>query len=396
MNLACLATLCLAAPALAGPDQRQVIRVTSLHSAGPGTLREALAAKGPRLIVFEVGGVIDLGREGLTIDEPHVILAGQTAPPPGVTLICGGITIRTHDVRITHLRVRPGDAGQPKKSGWSPDGISTYGADAHDIVIDHCSLTWAEDENLSASGPRHDGRAGTSHDVTFSNCIIAEGLNDSSNEKGPHSKGSLIHDHCTNVAIVGNLYAHNADRNPYFKADTTGVIVNNVIYNPGYAAVLLNFVEKEYRGANEQPRNAAVAVVGNVYIPGHDTRPGLAMLSGRGDAFVEDNLVLGHAFPSVDESIHRLDAKPWWPADLKPLPARDALEHVLTHAGAWPKARDEIDRRIEQSVRDRTGRIIDSQEQVGGYPQAEPTRRTLTVPPDHLDEWIATFTARAE
>jgi hypothetical protein len=406
-SLAVLATLCAsalaAAPANSPPPPPppaspppKVIRVTRLDSAGPGTLREALSAKEPRLIVFEVGGVIDLARDGLVIDEPHVTIAGQTAPPPGVTLIRGGITIRTHDVRITHLRVRPGDAGQPKKSGWSPDGISTYGPDAHHVVIDHCSLTWAEDENLSASGPRHDGRAGTSHDVTFSNCIIAEGLNDSSNEKGPHSKGSLIHDHCCNISIVANLYANNADRNPYFKADTTGVVVNNVIYNPGYAAVLLNYVEKEYRGTNEQPHNAMVAVVGNVYIPGRDTRRGLAMLGGRGDAFVEDNLVLGHAFPAVDESINTLEARRWWPADLKPLPARDVLAHVLAHAGAWPKDRDEIDRRIVQSVRDRTGRIIDSQDEVGGYPHVEPTHRPLTVPPDHFDEWLATFAARAE
>lgn len=395
-SFAVLASLWASAWASAAePAATNVVRVTSLDSAGPGTLREALAARGPRLIVFEVGGVIDLAREGLVIDEPNVTVAGQTAPPPGVTLIRGGILIRAHDVRVTHLRVRPGDAGQPKKSGWSPDGISTFGPEAHHVVIDHCSLTWAEDENLSASGPRHDGRAGTSHDVTFSNCIIAEGLNDSSNEKGPHSKGSLIHDHCANIAIVGNLYAHNADRNPYFKADATGVVVNNVIYNPGYAAALVNYVEKEYRDTAERPLHAKVSVVGNVYIPGRDTRRGLAMLGGRGDAFLEDNLVLGHAFPTVDESVNVLAAKPWWPADLKARPARDVLEYVLAHAGAWPRDRDEIDRRIVQSVRDRTGRVIDSQDQVGGYPKPEATRRPLTVPAD-VDRWLVTFTQQAQ
>ena len=106
-------------------------------------------------------------------------------------------------------------------------------ADAYNILIDHCSISWAVDENLSASGPNTEGPDATSRRIAFVNCIIAECLNDASHSKGPHSMGSLIHDFCREIAIIGNLYAHNANRNPYFKAFTTGVIVNNLIYNPG-------------------------------------------------------------------------------------------------------------------------------------------------------------------
>ena len=132
----------------------QVIRVTNLDREGKGSLRAALDTEGPRLIVFDVGGVIDLERGQLQIGNPFVTVAGQTAPDPGITIIKGGISIAAHDIRIEHISVRPGDAGQPKKSGWEPDGIATSGGQAFNVVIDHCSVTWAVDENISVSGPR--------------------------------------------------------------------------------------------------------------------------------------------------------------------------------------------------------------------------------------------------
>src|SRR5688572_23149894 len=74
-------------------DQAQLPSVTSLTSKGKGTLRAALAERGPRLIVFEVGGVIDLEMKSLQSEEPQVYIAGQTAPGPGITLIRGGMSI---------------------------------------------------------------------------------------------------------------------------------------------------------------------------------------------------------------------------------------------------------------------------------------------------------------
>jgi len=169
-------------------------------------------------------------------------VAGQTAPSPGITIIKGGIGIQTNDVILQHLRARPGEAGAAKKSGWEVDAIATSGG-AHDVVIDHCSTSWATDENLSASGERFSGatveewRKGTSHRVTISHCVIAEGLDHSTHGKGAHSKGSLIHDNATDIAVIANLYASNGQRNPYFKGGARGVVVNNLIDNPGSAAI---------------------------------------------------------------------------------------------------------------------------------------------------------------
>ncbi len=377
----------------------KILRVTTLKAQGPGSLRHALEAKGPRIVVFEVGGVIDLGKKSINVTKPFLTVAGQTAPSPGITVIRGAIYLHTHDLVIRHIRVRPGDAGEPKRSGWSPDGISTSGGACHDIVIDHCSLTWAVDENLTASGPRDQGPAATSHRITFSHCIIAEGLDDSSHEKGPHSKGTLIHDNCRDIAVIGNLYAHNVARNPYFKAFTTGVVVNNVIYNPGRVGVQVDYVEGEWRRSNIRPEPCRISVVGNVMFHGVDTRPKIALVQGRGDVYLKDSLCFhrdGEPAPLRAGRVKRLDKPPVWPKGLEPVPAREVVAYVCKHVGARPKDRDVIDRRIIRQLRERKGRIIDSQDDVGGYPKHAMTRRKLDVPEKNVDAWLAKMAQEVE
>ena len=187
-------------------DQAKVFRVTNLNAKGEGSLAEALSAEGPRIVVFEVGGVIDLERKKLHIKNPEIVVAGQTAPKPGITIIRGSLTILASQTVVQHLRIRPGDAGQAKRSGWSPDGVTTDGTPTQ-VWIDHCSATWAIDEQISATSSTEAG-AGAASRVTIRNCIIAEGLNDSSHPKGPHSKGTLVFGGIREVAIVGNLFAN--------------------------------------------------------------------------------------------------------------------------------------------------------------------------------------------
>ena len=93
-----------------------ILKVTNLNASGEGSLKAALDYNAKRIIVFEVGGIIDLNMERLNIDNPNVTIAGHTAPPPGITLIKGGIFITTHNVIIKHIAVRPGDANEPKQS----------------------------------------------------------------------------------------------------------------------------------------------------------------------------------------------------------------------------------------------------------------------------------------
>jgi hypothetical protein len=369
-----------------GGDGGTVIRVTTLAGSGPGSFREALAAKRPRTVVFDVAGVIDLGRHGLKVTEPFLTIAGETAPSPGVTLIKGGLAIETHDVIVRHLRVRAGRDGAPSRSGWEVDGITCW--KAHDVIVDHCSISWATDENLSASGPRFSGgedpkgwREGTSHRITFSNNIVAEGLSNASHVKGEHSKGSLIHDNATQVLIVGNLYAHNRERNQLFKGAVEAVSVNNLVYDPGTRAMHYALNASEW--VDHAWRTGRLALVGNVVKGGASTDPKLPFLivEGQGDLdlHARDNLATyadGGEMPPVRvlptaplPKVRLLDGPPLWPEGLQAIDARRVEGKVLVNAGARPWDRDAVDRRIVQEVRKGTGRVIDDENEVGGYPR---------------------------
>lgn len=374
----------------------RVIKVTNLEASGEGSLAWALAQPGPRIVVFEVGGVIDLGGGTIAIDHPFVTLAGQTAPSPGITLIRGGLVIRTHDVRIEHLRVRPGTDDRAPRSDWDTDGIGITRGQARNIHINHCSVSWAVDENMSASGERTRGPAFTSGRITFSNSIIAEALDYASHKKGKHSKGLLVHDYVQEVAVVGNLFAHNDRRNPYFKAHASGVVVNNLMYNLGNAAVQLGYIADEWQGGDRSPANPQVAVVGNHLIYGRDSYSDLPLVAYQGDAFLADNRVDnldGGPMPQVQGDIRLLEVPPLWSETLDPWPVAEVKERVLARAGARPWDRDAIDRRIVDSVRRGSGRIIDSQDEVGGYPNYPSAHRPLQVPGNTADipAWLASF-----
>jgi len=356
-----------------------ILRVTNLERDGAGSLRAAVEAKGPRFILFEVSGVIDLGGQEVAIREPFVTLAGQTAPAPGITLIGGRITVATHDVWLQHIRVRAGD-----KYGGEPDCLSVGDyqgrAEVFNVVVDHCTFTWSVDECASISGSEP-----FPHDITFSSCIIAQALSHATHSKGEHSKGTLIHNNSKRVALIGNLYAHNFRRNPYVKEGTTTFIANNVIYNPGELGLHLSRF-----GGSE----VASSVIGNVFLKGPNTPPGLSLISSMGggiSVYAADNLALdekNQEYPILTRG-GTGEVRKWnagcrlvkEPAvtlpEFAPKPAAEVVEHVLATAGAFPGMRDALDAKLVDEVRKREGRIIDSPKEVGGYPEVPKTERKL-------------------
>ncbi|RYD64473.1 MAG: pectate lyase [Sphingomonadales bacterium] len=389
-------------PAAETPGGRggRIIRVTNLDADGPGSFKAAVEAKGPRIVVFEVGGVIDLHRTTLTITEPYLTIAGQTAPSPGITLIKTGIDLKTHDVIIRHIRVRTGADNQPKRSGWEADAFSTVAA--KNVVIDHNTFTWAIDENMSASGPRFDGanvaewREHTSRNVTFSNNLAAEGLADSSHPKGEHSKGSLIHDNTTGIVFYRNIWAHNVERHPLVKGGAQVLMVNNLIYNPGHRAVHYNLMALEW---GDHPYvTGEITAIGNVMRGGNDTDENLPflMLGGDGDLayYGKDNLAVdrhGNKLPPFGrygETRAKLITakKPLASiAGMTVLPSLDVETSVLGTAGARPWDRDAEDIRVLFFVAEGRGDIIDDEKDVSAYPDYKPTKARFVEEDWNLD-----------
>jgi len=384
----------------------RIIRVTTLAADGPGSLRAAIKAKGPRIVVFEVAGVIDLGRDSIDINNPFLTIAGQTAPAPGITIIKGGIDIKTHDVKLQHIRVLTGADGQPKRSGWEADALSTVRAAR--VVIENCTFLWGIDENMSASGPRFTGttveewRAGTSRDIVFRLNLAAEGLADSSHPKGEHSKGSLVHDNATGIVFDRNIWAHNVERSPLVKGGAQVLMINNLIYNPQRRAVHYNLMDLEWAG---QPRvTGEITAVGNVMRGGNDTDPGLPflMLGGVGDLafYGRDNVAidrLGNPLPLFGR-YGKTEAKlieaqaPLASLDgYRILPADEVETTVLATAGARPWDRGSEELRVLFFIAEGRGEVIDDESEVGGYPVIAPT----AAPFVEADWDLATMTPKS-
>ncbi len=315
-----------------GGIEGKILRVTTLAATGPGSLAEALATDGPRLVVFEVGGVIDLEGRMLSVKHPYLTVAGQTAPDPGITLIRGGLVIETHDVIVQHLAVRPGDGGP------ADDAIGVRRG--HHVRIEHCSTTWAIDENLSTSGPADvDDPSLTAHDITIRHCLIAEGLSHATHPKGEHSKGTLVHDGVRNVVIEGCVYAHNRERNPRIKGGASATVRENVMYNWSSACVGVGV-----RGNKKMLTPAEVTLVGNVAIAGPDTKTKLFVKSvdPGGRVVFGDNLLFGGVKLADDGVVRASGAPPKGAPEARTTP-KIAAERALRSAGARPARRDPID-----------------------------------------------------
>ncbi|NJL55652.1 hypothetical protein HC928_10960, partial [bacterium] len=193
----------------------RVIYVTNLNDDGPGSLRDAAEANGPRIVMFRTSGTIRL-RDVIRIKNPFIYIAGQTAPGDGIAIEGGGFSIQTHDVLIRYLRIRPGDA----RNGASPqsrDAVAVAEEGIYNVVLDHNSFSWGVDENASIWFPVRN--------VTYSYNIIAEGLMYSIHPAGKQGYGMLLGHHATNISIHNNLFAHNNERNPIIQGGTeSGVI----------------------------------------------------------------------------------------------------------------------------------------------------------------------------
>lgn len=337
--------------------------MTTLADAGPGSLREAVEAEGPRIVRFKVAGTIRLASD-LVIRNPRITIDGRGGPGQGIAIADHGLDVKADDVVIRYIRSRLGNRG-----GGQGDAITV--SQGHRIILDHVSASWSVDETLSVSA-RYADTPGV-HDVTVQWSIISESLRKAGHAKGEHGYGSLIRGgRGSRFSFHHNVWAFHVQRMPRpgnyepSASDPEGALIefrSNVFYDWGGTASGYNA---------DKDSVARYAFVDNCYLTGPDTR-------GR-HIFREENphaqsWFAGNTLDGVmPKDQHDLVTGLWNPLPAPPAmpavgadPAPRGCERALAEAGA-SAPRDSVDQRVIAAIRSRTGRIIDTQEEVGGWP----------------------------
>jgi hypothetical protein len=401
-----------------------VYRVTNLNASGAGSLKACIDGTTARVCIFEVAGYIRI-TEDLLIRNSKITIAGQTAPSPGITIRGGALRIQASDVLVQHIRVRAGD----DLNGPDPenrDSLKLEGTDAKpvkNVVIDHCTFSWALDELASVWGP-HDN-------ITFSNNIFSEPLNDSMHPTKdgsalePHGYGVLLGSSAYGgrVTMVGNLLAHIVARNPLSRAREL-VFVNNMVYDRSQ-------LDLDLQSMNSRVTKSSID--GNVFLRGpsysYESRPiyirtnGTYRLYSGSRVYVHDTYAPGFGTSLSAQVVLTggdvlgtllTSTKPVWNTGLTTRSTADnaVYNRILTYSGARPGNRDNTDKRIVASVKNRTGQIINCvsangssrcQKNAGGWPTLTPTTRRLTLPSNpssvasngytNLENWLHTLDA---
>lgn len=388
-----------------------VYEVTNLNDSGTGSLRAAVEKKGPRTVVFRVSGTITL-ESTLRISNPYITIAGQTAPGDGICIRKYPLSIDASEVIIRYIRVRLGD-----ESGVDADAVSSrYNKN---IIIDHVSASWSVDETMSIYHCEN---------VTVQWCLISESMYQSNHVKGAHGFGGIWGSNYS--TYHHNLLAHHVSRNPRFASGSGYTDYrNNVVYNWGYNSTYGG--EKQQKG-NEKFNFSVINMVANYYKPGPSTIPGemthrIASPSSRNKAkdfgkwYLANNVVHGNKAvtnnnweggiqPQHGNSYitgFKLD-QPFESMPIHQQTAEEAYASVLDHVGATLPKRDIIDARIvdetrggyatyegstyeqDKKVSDPSKKcgIIDSQTDVGGWPELKSTTAPTDTDHDGMpDAW---------
>lgn len=389
-----------------------IIRVTNLNDSGTGSLRAALEARGPRIVVFEVSGTISLSYD-ITITNPYLTVAGQTAPNPGITVRYHPINVDTHDVVFQHIRMRMGDSKYSNNSGSNVFRIRTG---AYNVVLDHMSLSWGMGSILAVSSNDWQG-------VSILDSVIAYNLRIAPSETGMAALNA--YSWIGEVTYARNLFVHNSNRSPWIGAGTRASVFNNVVYGSGnsggdpttqFGFLQLMVANYTWEGMSNQYWNAELVAQNNRFIGSYNTGSGLlagthsatrsvdvvldgypASLNSR--MYLSGNIgprmTLDNQWGGVDflydgnRAMIEYPSVPSWHASFAydMLSPTEVVPSVLRSAGARPNDRDFVDQMavshttagLAQDVAN-MGSRISSQNDMGGWPTLAVNYRPLSVP----------------
>ena len=365
----------------------RVVVVTNLNDRGPGSFREACEAGGPRIVVFNVAGIIKLA-ERLIIRAPYITIDGSRAPGDGVCIAGDTVEIETHDVVIRHMRFRRG-------STWVGDRNDSLGGNPiGNIMIDHVSASWGLDENLSMYRHMYQPPDGSKElklptvNITIQYSIFSEAL-DTYN----HAFGSTLGGY--NATFHHNLWACNTGRNPSVGMIYDFTFVNNVLFNwrhrtidggdhRSFYTIVNNYLKPgpitdrnkpiSYRFLKPEARRSKEfnTDFGRAYVAGNVAEGNERVTKDNWGGGVQVDEDEGYDPKSILPNLR--SAHPYPHAYLEIQPAEKAYEYVLASAGATLPKRDAVDLRVVEMVR--TGKvsypkgrgIIKDVADVGGYP----------------------------
>ncbi len=319
----------------------KVLHVTNLNSGGSGSFREALLSTGPRTIVFDVSGNIDLQGSDIYLDGhsyDNVTVAGQTSPLGGITFTNGTIYFDAVDnVIVRYIRGRPAQA----TSGEVSQGDAFIFRGCDDIILDHMSISFGGDQasTLSPNTVNISQKRQTLQRSLIADSytgIIMGGVN---------NNYSAVED----ISFLNNLMADITHRTPNMSGDGYFESINNVIYNWSWrlmnlngGAVKLNHIANYHKRGRATEEMSIAENANKMQLVNSATRPLVytrgnyysGLLSGD---FSEDNRIIWTNFsgstpmaPSyfTDNQFPLLGA----PMNVKTAP--DAYTDVLGNVGA--------------------------------------------------------------
>ena len=328
-----------------------VIKVTTLDATGPGSLQEALDTAGPRIVVFDVSGVIEA--DVITIPHGDLTIAGESAPGAGITIagqLQAAYQFGTDNIILRHIRVRLTDF-----AGSGEQGDALQMSRCANVLLDHVSVSFGIDETVDLYEAQN---------VTVQWSTI-ESAATMGHPEGMHNYGLINGPDGGRISVHHNLFAHNQNRNPAL-ATGPAEVRNNVVYNVRHAFV------------HHNPAAGPFSIVGNYFKAGGDDDlfPFFFDDENGGAAadlayFLEANYIedpgvfegnvddpwqkMVHPsfeFLGLDET-YRADTDFDFGHTVTTTPPLDAYDEVLACAGAFP--RDAVTLRSVQDTMDGTG-----------------------------------------
>jgi pectin methylesterase-like acyl-CoA thioesterase len=355
-----------------------VYEVTNLNDSGPGSLRDGVKLSNVT-IVFRVSGTIHLKSE-LVISGSNITIAGQTAPGDGITIADYGVRITGSNIIIRYLRFRPGSSNISAE----PDALTSFGG-SKNIIIDHCSFSWSVDETLSIYRVEN---------LTVQWCIAAESLTMSGHWKGRHGYGGIWGGY--NATWHHNLLMSHTSRLPRVNVGSAPIpeakveFINNVIYNWGF--------NNTYGG-----ENTTLSLINNYYKPGPGTqdtvRSRIANPTPNGyqsSWYISGNVLEGNSDVTNNNELGitasgtytKLTEPVDIPGEVTIQDAQTAYQEVLAKAGAVYPKRDAVDARLVNEVKNGLGRFINTEAEVGGYPELQSAQAPQDTDHDGMpDNW---------